>query len=183
MAEFTEVMRQAKRLCAAHDSMCASSNCPLDNEEVDACRLLPDHDGEDYNELERIIMDWAAEHPEPVYPTWKDSWKQMFPEADIERVFCPEIFGDKYKCDWCQGWSCDDNYSCDECLERPMPAEVAEKLGIKPISRQSEDVHNGCIGCKYMKRSVFEAPCAQCRGWTMMTRDPNRRGNLWEAAE
>lgn len=62
-----------------------------------------------------------------------------------------------------------------------MPPKSAEKLGIKP--HQSEDVHNGCVGCKYAKRSVFEAPCAQCRGWTMITLDPNKRGDLWEAAK
>ena len=99
------------------------------------------------------------------------------PEADIRRTFCPEVFGDKYRCDWCH----DDNDNCDECLERPMPAEVAEKLGIKPIDHQSDDVHNGCVGCKYAKRSVVEAPCAQCGGWKMITPDTNRRGDLWEA--
>ena len=177
MAEFTEIMRQAKRLCAAHGGMCSMRNCPLDSGE--ACRLNVDLDGENYNELECIIMDWAAEHPEPVYPSWEDGWKQLFPDADIRRAFCPEVFGDKYRCDWCH----DDNDNCDECLERPMPAEVAEKLGIKPIGHQSEDAHNGCDGCKYAKRSVFEAPCVQCRGWTMMTCDPNRRGVLWEAAK
>ena len=68
MAEFAEIMRQARRLCAAHGGICNYSNCPLDNGE--ACRLNIDLDGEDYNELERIIMDWAAEHTEPVYPSW-----------------------------------------------------------------------------------------------------------------
>ena len=66
MSEFAEVMRQAERLCAAHGKMCTMRYCPLNNGKADGCRLLPDHDGEDYNELERIIMDWAAEHPEPV---------------------------------------------------------------------------------------------------------------------
>ena len=126
MSEFTETMRQAKRMCTAHGSMCRMNNCPLDNGE--ACRLNVDLDGEDYNELERIIMAWAAEHPEPVYPSWEEGWKQLFPEADIRHTLCPEVFGDKYRCDWCH-----DVNDCDVCLERPMPAEVAEKLGIKPI--------------------------------------------------
>ena len=181
MAEFTEIMRQAKRLCAAHYSMCDSSNCPLDNEEEDACRLLPDHDGEDYNELERIIMDWAKEHPEPVYPSWEAAWRRLFPDADIERVFCPEIFGDKYKCDWCQGWSCDDNYSCDECLERPIPAEVAEKLGIKPIAPEKPvPEHDGCGGCKWYDKKERDEPCASCRGTLIGS---GEKPDLWEAAE
>lgn len=130
MAQFTEVMKQAQRLCAAHNSMCSMRNCPLDGGE--ACRLNVDLDGEDYSDVERVIMDWAAEHPEPVYPSWGEGWKRLFPEADIRRTFCPEFFGDKYKCDWCH----DDNDSCEECLERPIPAEVAEKLGIKPIVKE-----------------------------------------------
>lgn len=173
MAEFTETMRQAKRLCAAHYGMCSTNNCPLDSGE--ACRLNIDPDGEDYNELERIIMDWAKEHPEPVYPSWEAAWRQLFPDANC--VPCPDSFGIKYGVPECA------HLACTACKSRPIPAEVAEKLGIKPISRQSEDVHNGCIGCKYEKRSVFEAPCAQCRGWTMITCDPNRRGVLWEAAK
>lgn len=126
MAEFTEIMRQAKRMCTAHGSMCNTNNCPLDNGE--ACRINIDLDGEDYNELERIILDWAAEHPEPVYPSWEEGWRQLFPDTDIRHTLCPKVFGDKYKCDWCL-----DVNDCDVRLKRPMPAEVAEKLGVKPI--------------------------------------------------
>ena len=175
MAEFTEVMRQAKRICTVHGGICSYRCCPLADGQK--CRLNVNLDGEDYNELERIIMDWTRKHPEPVYPSWEEGWKQPFPEADIRNTLCPEVFGDKYKCDWCHDY----NDNCDECLERPMPAEVAEKLGVKPIDHQSDDVHNGCVGCKYAKRSVVEAPCAQCGGWKMITPDTNRRGDLWEA--
>lgn len=139
MAEFTETMRQAKRMCSAHGGICSYRCCPLANGET--CRLNVEFDGEDYNELERIIMGWAAKHPEPVYPSWEEGWKQLFPEADIRRAFCPEVFGDKYRCDWCQEY----NDNCDECLERPIPAEVAEKLGIKPIGR--EQPSNYCPNC------------------------------------
>lgn len=180
MAEFTEIMRQARRLCAANGGMCGASNCPLDNGE--ACRLLPDHDGEDYNELERIIMDWAAEHPEPVYPTWKDGWKQLFPEADIKRVFCPEIFGDKYTCDWCQGWSYDDNYSCDECLERPMPADIAEKLGIKPIAPEKPPKHD-CDTCKFERRKGTDEPCMKCKHCIDCEESIITAPDVWEAAK
>lgn len=122
MAEFTEIMHQARRLCAAHGGMCITNNCPLDNGET--CRINVDHDGEDYNELKRIIMDWAAEHPEPVYPNWEEGWKQIFPNG-IDTP-CPSEYGKKY------GRDCI-NLSCRSCKQRPMPAEVAEKLGIKPI--------------------------------------------------
>lgn len=46
MAEFMEVMHQAKRMCTAHDSYCIYDDCPLaDGEE---CRLNVNMDGEDY---------------------------------------------------------------------------------------------------------------------------------------
>jgi hypothetical protein len=123
MAEFAEIMRQARRLCAANGGMCIQRNCPLDNGE--ACRLLPDHDGEDYNEVERIIMDWAKEHPEPVYPSWEEGWRQLFPDA--KSTPCPECFGLKYSVPECA------YLACPDCKSNPMPAEVAEKLGIEPI--------------------------------------------------
>lgn len=122
MAEFTEIMHQAKRMCTAHDSYCIYDDCPLaDGEE---CRLNVNMDGEDYNELECIIMDWAKEHPESVYPTWADSWKQLFPAAKY--VPCPDnYFGtDSHR-------GCYDN--CNQCQASPMPAEIAERLGIKPM--------------------------------------------------
>lgn len=172
MAEFTEVMRQAERLCAAYGGKCSMRNCPLDDE--NACCILPDQDCKDYNELERIIMDWAAEHPEPVYPSWEAAWRQLFPDADIKRTFCPEIFGDRYKCDWCY----DDNDSCDECLERPMPAEIAEKLGIKPIAPETPaPEHDGCEGCKWIKREGTDEPCVRCKG-TMY--GDSKKPDLWE---
>ena len=175
MFEFTEVMRQARRMCETFcDVNC--SKCPICNAKALDCGITVTSKM-DCKEVERRVMQWAKEHPEPVYPSWKEGWKQLFPEADIRHTLCPEVFGDKYKCYLCY----DDNDNCDECLERPMPAEVAEKLGIKPIDHQSDDVHNGCVGCKYAKRSVVEAPCAQCGGWKMITPDTNRRGDLWEA--
>lgn len=172
MAEFTEVMRQAKRICTVHGGICSYRCCPLANGKK--CRLNVNLDGEDYNELERIIMDWATKHPEPVYPSWEEGWRQLFPNG-IDTP-CPSEYDAKY------GHDCV-KLSCLNCKRRSMPAEVAEKLGIKPIDHQSEDVHNGCVGCKYAKRSVFEAPCAQCRGWTMITSETNRHGDLWEVAK
>lgn len=52
--------------------------------------------------LEEMVLSWAAGHPEPVYPTW-GTW-----------------LGTKYDCDMC------------EILYTPIPADIAEKLGIEP---------------------------------------------------
>ena len=66
MAEFAEVMPQFMRLC---DSYKHCDDC-LVNQAGFKCDY--DHMGHsktDVAGLEHIVMQWAAEHPEPVYPT------------------------------------------------------------------------------------------------------------------
>lgn len=123
MAEFMEVMRQARRLCAAHGGMCNYRNCPLDNGKE--CRLNIDLDSENYNELECIIMDWAKENPEIVYPTWKKWQNSMFPNADVNIRPCWFIPKNPIECSTFA--------NCSGCIDQPIPAEIAKKLGIKPI--------------------------------------------------
>lgn len=122
MAEFAEVMKQAKRMCAAHGGMCISRNCPLDN--GDACRLAADQDGEDYNGVERIIMAWAKEHPAPRYPTWREWQERMFPDADGDISPCEFGSRDRFKCT---------GETCTKCTRQQIPADIAAKLGIRPI--------------------------------------------------
>ena len=168
MAEFTEVMRQAKRMCTAHGGMCGARNCPLENGET--CRLLPDYDGEDYNELERIIIDWARKHPEPVYPNWEDGWRQIFPDAKYTP--CPGSFGIQYIVPDCA------YRACTDCKSSPIPAEVAEKLGIKPIAPgKPAPEHDGCDGCKWYDKKENDEPCVNCRG-TLIGGD--EKPDLWE---
>ena len=95
MSEFQEVVKQAKRMCAAH---VACYKCPLKdhtamcavNKNLSCIASMCD-----VSELERIVMDWAEEHPEPRYPTWRE-WLRLE-------------------------------------MEERIPADIAEKLGIKPI--------------------------------------------------
>ena len=67
---FQEVMRQYYRMCDGH--LCTSS-CPLMYHETKFCktmgRVVTDNGAE---KVEEIIMQWAAENPEPVYPSWKE---------------------------------------------------------------------------------------------------------------
>lgn len=64
MAEFQEVMRQAARLCDYMDNNCTL--CPLTTEAF--CQSCA-NEMENFPGVEKAIMAWAAEHPEPVYPT------------------------------------------------------------------------------------------------------------------
>lgn len=166
MAEFTEVMRQAKRMCAAHGGMCKIRNCPMVDGET--CRFAEDKEDVDYNEVERIIMAWAAEHPAPRYPTWREWQKKVFPDAG----------DDMYPCSFLSYTECEcKRSSCNECRERPIPADIAAKLGIRPINE-------GCENCKYTDKAEDEEPCVRCRHtqpegsarWTEMS-------DLWEEAQ
>lgn len=122
MAEFVEVMRQARRLCEEQQNMDCCVSCPMQGKE--GCMVVADAENIDYVETERKIMDWAAEHPEPVYPSWAEGWKQLFPYGDD--VPCLGLFDTKYYDGDCM------ERSCTKCKNAPMPAEIAEKLGIKP---------------------------------------------------
>lgn len=128
MAEFTEVIKQAVRMCHAQ-SECGI--CPL----LDAIRGVDDCPFRScvkatepkIAEWERIVCDWAQEHPEPVYPCWGDAWQTPFPDNGTTRLPCPKWFmsGERRE-SYCKG-------DCFECANRPIPADIAEKLGIEPI--------------------------------------------------
>lgn len=119
MAEFQKVMRQAKRMC---DAQAHCGGCPaiktcftgLNNMEVDDDRCC---------EFECVIMKWAEEHPEPRYPTWEEWWRKEFPNAD--RGIYPCMFGIRER------FGCYEQ-SCNDCRNKPIPADIAEKMGIKP---------------------------------------------------
>ena len=130
MAEFQEVMKQAKRMCDAYGIEC--SPCTL-HEKYGLCPLCAQTDDcvpqdwvlDKMADIERIVMDWAEKHPEPRYPSWNEAWKQLFPDG--QRTPCPGCFGRKYASEWCG------HEECGECKNRPIPADIAAKLGVKPI--------------------------------------------------
>ena len=124
MAEFTGVMRQTRRMCEAfRDGHC--SDCPIGDAKALECGITVTSEM-DCEEVERRVMQWAAEHPEPVYPSWAEWHERMFPDA--ASGFRPCIFGAMRRFD------CDARDCCDDCAKQPIPADIAEKLGIKPIT-------------------------------------------------
>lgn len=122
MAEFKDVIKQQKRMC---DAMENCGRCPL----IDAdcacrfsCMIEGNFDSAETEMIGHIIMGWAAKHPEPRYPSWSETWRRLFPDARYTP--CPESeFGIKMKC----------KGGCKECLDKPIPADIAEKLGIKLV--------------------------------------------------
>ncbi len=130
MAEFKDVIRQQKRMCEANDK-CAK--CPLGSMDHD-CRFAAMIDG-DYDQaeaevIERIVMDWAAKNPELRYPTWNEWHEANFPKSAGGP--CPCNFMERSRVEQVHGVQCR-NTVCSECKRTLIPADIAEKLGIKPV--------------------------------------------------
>lgn len=167
MAEFTEVMRNAKRMCdAIVGGRC--HECTLWRPETESCSLYGDDDGVDYADMERRVMAWAAEHPAPRYPTWNEWQDSTFPNRSRDVSPCEFDDGNRFNCE---------AKGCEKCMNEPIPADIAAKLGIKPINE-------GCENCKYTDKAEDEEPCVKCRHtqpegsarWTEMS-------DLWEEAQ
>lgn len=132
MAEFCEVMRQAERLCCSASSC---SDCILCNNSCEICLYLYIQDV-DYALLEQKVMQWAKEHPETKYPTWKEWWENNFPDA--ESCINPYNFMSEKEWSSITKKDCSEHGKCKECQNIPIPAHIAEKLGIKPIGGEKD---------------------------------------------
>lgn len=114
MVEFREGMKQWRRMCKTYttedDETCCTS-CPimaLEYSEHGCDAIFSDWaESADWEEVEDIIETWAAEHPEPVYPTWIEAMKMY------------GVVGET-------------GYTYLEPAYKPIPADIAQKLGIEP---------------------------------------------------
>ena len=116
MAEFSEVMRQARRMCASY-AKCV--DCPA----IEACGSKGYFVINDIVEFERIVLNWVAENPEPQYPTWAEWHKENFPNASA--IFTPCTFASTSELGCAKT-------NCRACKSFPIPADIAKKLGIRP---------------------------------------------------
>lgn len=127
MAEFAELMKQERRMCGSIS--CDNCILPRGSDEMciweDAPARLTD---EVIAEIEAKTMKWAAENPEVRYPTWREWQQDHFPDA--ANIMHPCAFmriSDVHCCDFSTP------NRCRNCANQPIPAEIAEKLGVKPI--------------------------------------------------
>lgn len=127
MAEFTEVLKQAKRMCEYYeDGRCRE--CPLSRDNTKCghslCIEISSISAEEAAEIEHAVMSWAAEHPVPRYPTWKEWLDSTFPNRDHDPYPCEFDDSRRFNCV---------SIKCYECMVEPIPADIAAKLGIRPI--------------------------------------------------
>lgn len=110
MTEFSEVMRQWRRMCDAMETNAGECYgcdiCPVNNAtDTMGCGAIFDMPPEtNWEGMAEKIMRWAADHQEPVYPTWWDWLHEM-------GVLTGGGSG---------------------TIHEPIPADIAEMLGIKP---------------------------------------------------
>ena len=103
MAEFQEVIRQFKRICDAAEGYC--SKCGIGDISCSMVDIV-----NNTNEFEKRVMEWAALHPEPVYPTWYEYvWSQLAKKEPIS---------DHDLATWMEN--------------NRIPADIAQRLGIAP---------------------------------------------------
>lgn len=103
--EFREVMKQWRRFCKSHSNC---GECEFNGKGICGEAHLSDVS---YADIELRIMAWAAENPESVYPTWYEWLKDMgltFHDAESSWI----------------GFT--------ERIHHPIPADIAQKLGIEP---------------------------------------------------
>lgn len=129
MAEYTGIMRQQKRMCKYYETIVGScEGCPIHEEEIAyICVEAPCAiDIEDVDKAEKLIGTWAEKHPEPVYPTWEE-W---LIEIGVTK---PVIIGEPWPVELPGGSMIEPAYKLVADTRKRIPAEIAEKLGIKPL--------------------------------------------------
>lgn len=87
MAEFTEVMKQARRMCVYYIG-CAG--CPAEKDTW-MCGNIPEEDGEHMAEFERVVLSWAAEHPDKPVPErcscYSGAHEQGWPNRQVQTLY------------------------------------------------------------------------------------------------
>lgn len=121
MAEFQKVMNQWKRMCRYYTQKAGSAGdacaiCKFEGNGSNCLAIYEDYET-DTEEVERVVMSWAAEHPEPVYPTWEE-WLEKQGVLDYIWDYNPVTKHiDRF---------------LNSKAKKPIPADIAEKLGIEP---------------------------------------------------
>ena len=110
MADFVQTMKDWRRMCKHYsdESMKDGQHscvdmCPLGHNT--ACGIIEDALDRDIEDMANAIAQWAADHPKPVYPAWRD-WLR-------------DLYGNP-------------NMTMTDILESPIDPEIAQRLNIVP---------------------------------------------------
>ena len=72
MTEFVQTMWDWHRMCAEMHNLYPLNSCDGCRLERDGCPIIRgvNSNSVDFGNVEKVVKAWAAENPEPVYPTW-----------------------------------------------------------------------------------------------------------------
>ena len=113
MAEYNDVIKQFKRMCWYYSRDKVQKSCPMctsyPNCNIGQCRKIAFEEPEHFA---ATVMQWAAEHPEPQYPTWWE-WLENMGIVSKAKSESSKFF--------------DTTRMYDN-----IPADIAQKFGIEP---------------------------------------------------
>ena len=110
IVDFVQIMKDWRRMCKAYstDDYSCCDGCPVVDFRENGCGAIFEmEDSTDWQKYADAIAAWAAENPEPVYPTW------------IEVMKMYGVVGET-------------GYTYLESAYKPIPADIAQKLGLQP---------------------------------------------------
>lgn len=114
---FQEVMKNWKRMCLKLRKDCRECEIHKKSLHNHLCFCNKDTLSEDAIEaVEKIVMQWAEENPEPVYPTWVEYLVKQGVLASANPV--PTLTAKAF-------------FSGVNAM-KPIPADTAEKLNLQP---------------------------------------------------
>jgi len=127
VADFVQTMKDWKRMCNSmgqENEYTACDKCDLRDF---GCPAIYEKEGDnaDWKRVENVVAKWAAEHPEPKYPTWLEWLHDLGLIVQREGTFTEygpnEAFSAIKKVDilTIKGY-------------QSIPADLAQKLGIEP---------------------------------------------------
>ena len=109
--DFVQTMKDWRRMCRYMDKEYGNSSC--EKCPLGGCNAIYEMCGkENFTDMEHDISTWAAEHPEPVYPSWVE-WL-------YEQGLMTDVIDGK-----------GGNFLYN-LASKPIPADIAQKLGLQP---------------------------------------------------
>lgn len=117
MTNFAQTMHDWQRMCKYFDEHYHEDCCHICP--IKSCGAIWEMANiTNWEEFEEIINTWAAEHPEPKYPTWREYLTKigLIKETKLWNYKRQETT----------------EYMLNENADRPIPAVIAAALGLEP---------------------------------------------------